>query len=527
MVRQPIHGWRIEPGRVRFILALSLCLWFCPTASRGNETAVKPAFRFQNLVDRADKLSKEPYRPPAGVPDFVAKISYDAWRDIRFDPQQALWKKENLPFTVQFFHPGLYYNHGVKIHVIEGARVTEVPFSPDLFSYGRNDFKDRIPADLGFAGFRFHYPIKTKDYQDEVAVFLGASYLRAVGRNHQYGISARGLAVDTAEASGEEFPLFREFWIVRPSRNDTQITVFALLDSPNLVGAYRYVIQPGETTVVKVFSTLFLRSGGNKVGIAPLTSMFFYGENFSQRPADDFRPEIHDSDGLLVAFRSGEWLWRPLSNPKSLRVYCFDAPSPVGFGLIQRDLDFHHYEDLESRYDIRPSVWIIPSAMWGEGHVELIEIPTENELNDNITAFWVPEEPPVPGKPATYSYTMLWHSSVDSRPPGGRVVSTRIASGKLEGSKKFVIDFGEGSLPSLPADIPLTVALTVDERAKLLEQQLYKNRVTGGWRLVFEIEIPEAGPLMLPNRPRPYELRAFLRNGDDVLTETWSYAFEP
>lgn len=529
MVTEPMRGRRVEAGRARLILSVLLCLWGCPTAIGAEATPSTPAFRFQNLVDRASKLSEEPYHPPAKVPDFLLNISYDAWRDIRFDAQQALWKKENLPFTVQFFHPGFYYDHSVKIHVIEGGRVTEVPFSVDLFSYGRNDFKDRIPSDLGFSGFRLHYPIKTKDYQDEVAVFLGASYLRAVGRDHQYGISARGLAVDTAMHSGEEFPIFREFWIVRPGRNDSQITVFALLDSPSLTGAYRYVIQPGETTVIKVFSTLFLRHGVGRLGIAPLTTMFFYGENVSQRPVDDFRPEVHDSDGLMIAFRSGEWLWRPLFNPKSLQVYSFEAPSPVGFGLIQRDRNFEHYQDLESRYDTRPSLWIVPAGTWGQGHVELVEIPTDSELNDNINAFWVPENLPDPGKPVTYGYTMLWYGSDPSRPPGGRVEATRVGSTKKPGSKRFVVDFAGQSLNALPADTPLTAALTVDERAKLLEQQLYKNRVTGGWRLVFEIQLPEPGSLdaVLPNRPRPYELRAFLRNGENVLTETWSYAFDP
>jgi glucans biosynthesis protein len=517
------------PVRAQFVFAFLLCAFLCPSAGATQEKKKEPPFRYQNLVDRASKLSEESYEPPRNVPDFLLNITYDAWRDIRFDPPQALWKKENLPFTVQFFHPGFYYNYPVKIHTIESGRVTEVPFSPDLFTYGRNDFKDRIPADLGFAGFRLHYPIKTRDYLDEVAVFLGATYLRAVGRDHHYGASARGLALDTAASSGEEFPIFREFWIEKPTPKDTEITLYGLLDSPSIAGAYRYVIQPGETTVIRVFSTLFLRRGVNKLGVAPLTSMFFYGETPSRRPVDDFRPEVHDSDGLLIAFRSGEWLWRPISNPKTLHVFSFEAPSPLGFGLMQRDRSFHNYEDLEARYETRPSVWIVPSGLWGEGRIELIEIPTESELNDNINAFWVPEDPPGPGKPVTYGYTMLWHSSDASRPPDGRVTATRIAAGKQEGSKRFVIDFAAGRLEALPADTPLTADIHVDERLKLAEQQLYKNRVTGGWRLVFEVQIPEPGSLefVLPDRARPYELRAFLRNAQDVLTETWSYALEP
>jgi periplasmic glucans biosynthesis protein len=519
---------RVEPNRK--LLILLLCLGLCPIVGPEPGVAAGSAtFRYHEVVAMAQKLSEESYRPPSSIPDFLLGITYDAWRDIRFDPEQALWKKENLPFTVQFFHPGFYYERAVKIHVIEAGRVTDVVFTPDLFTYGRNDFRDRVPADLGFAGFRLHYPIKTKDYQDEVLVFLGASYLRAVGRDHHYGMSARALAVDTATNSGEEFPFFREFWIVKPTRKDTEATVLALLDSPSVTGAFRYVIQPGEMTVLRVFSTVFLRKKVSKLGIGPMTSMFFYGENVSRRPVDDFRPEIHDSDGLMIAFGSGEWLWRPLLNPKALQICSFEAPSPVGFGLVQRDQNFDHYQDLESRYDARPSVWITPAGSWGDGHVELIGIPTDSELNDNISAYWVPREMPDPGKPATYSYTMRWYSPSALPPPGGWVVGTRVGRGKQEGSKKFVIDFVGRGLEALPSDTPLAAVITLDERTRLLEQQLYKNRVTGGWRLVFQIQIPEPASLdlVLPNRPRPLELRAFLRNGDDVLTETWSYAFEP
>jgi len=489
------------------------------------------AFSLQQVIDQAAKLAKKPYQDLQGqVPEFLLKISYDDWRDIRFKTDQALWLKDDLPFNVQFFHPGLYYNRTVNIHTIDSTGTRPVPFSPELFDYGKNEFKDRIPSNLGFAGFRLHYPLNTPTYRDEVIVFLGASYFRAVARKQSYGLSARGLAVDTALASGEEFPSFTDFWLVRPAPNEKKVTIYALLDSPSVTGAYRFVVQPGKDTVVDVTSRLFIRKKPEKLGIAPLTSMFFFGEHSLQRPGEDFRPEVHDSDGLLIANRSGEWIWRPLQNPKNLLINSFQSPDPVGFGLVQRDVDFDHYQDLEARYETRPSVWISPVGKWGEGRVELIQIPTDTEINDNIIAFWIPERLPEKEKPLWFSYRMHWGYASSNRPPAGRVIATRLARGKDAKTRKFVIDFVGERLESLPPDKPLTAVVTVDPRAKLLEQQLYKNSVTGGWRLVFQLSFEEPSSIekVLPPGKRPaLELRAFLKLGDNALTETWSYAFQP
>jgi len=509
---------------VCFALAGCLCAaWALAEDTRGT-------IRLRDVEAKARKLAEEPYRSPPSVPRFLSELDYDAWRNIRFDPAKALWKKEGLPFTVQFFHPGFYYDQYVKIHVVGDGWVREVPFSVEFFDTGGNDLKAQIPPDMGFAGFRLHYPINRPDYQDEVAVFLGASYLRSLAKGQQYGMSARGLAIDTALGSGEEFPRYTEFWIFRPLASDKQITVLALLDSPSVTGAYMYTIRPGAPTAIRVKSRLYPRRKVEKLGIAPLTSMFLHGENSGLKHADDFRPEVHDSDGLLVAFRSGEWLWRPLTNPTALRAYSFDAPDPLGFGLFQRDQNFDHYQDLEARYDARPSVWVVPDGKWGPGHVELIQIPTDKELNDNIIAFWVPAETPGPGGTVSFDYTQYWCAGDAAPwPPGGRVVATRIGAGNFERSKKFVVDFAGPTLEALPADKPLTAVVSLEDRRGLLEQQLYKNRVTGGWRLVLQILLDKQGSLdaLLPNRNEIVELRAFLKDDRNAFTETWSYAYEP
>ena len=515
--------WYSRRGLQLWSLAALLVCILIPRAEAAD------SFSYQKVIDQAGQLAAQPYQNPAGqVPDFLLKLDYDSWRDIRFKPEQALWRTEGLPFQVQFFHPGLYYDRPVKINIVDFGDVKPVAFSRDLFDYGKNSFKDKVPASLGFAGFRLHCQLNTRKYYDEVAVFLGASNFRVVAKNQNYGLSARGLALDTALSTGEEFLYFREFWIVKPIEESPRITVYALLDSPSVTGAYQFVFKPGKETAIDVMGTVFRRKNVQKLGIAPLTSMFFYGENTSQRPVDDFRPEVHDTDGLLIAFKSGEWLWRPLVNPRTLLVNSFKASEPVGFGLMQRNGDFNSYQDLEAHYESKPSAWITPRGKWGEGHLELIQIPTSSELNDNIFTFWVPEKLPDLGKPFSFSYTMSWHSPGKSRPPAGRVIATRTAKGKDDQTKKFIVDFAGGRLEKLAPDQPVTAVVSVDSKAKLIEQQVYKNKFTGGWRLVFQIKPEDQGmDLMLSQKRPPLELRAYLKEGKNILTETWSYTFLP
>ena len=478
------------------------------------------AFGLEDVSTRAEILAREPYKDPGeAVPEWLRKISYDQWRDIRYRPDRALWRERRSPFQVQFFHPGLYYDRTVTVNVVEADGLRQVPFSPSYFDYGKNGFASRVPQDLGYAGFRLHYPLKTESYFDEVIVFLGAAYFRAVGRDEVFGVSARGLAVDTALRSGEEFPYFKEFWLVAPAPDAKDMLVYALLDSPRLTGAYRFVIRPGGQTIVTVDAQLFLRSEVQKLGLAPITSMFFFGEN-SRHRFDDFRPEVHDSDGLLLHLQTGEWLWRPLDNPRALHVSAFKMDNPKGFGLLQRDRDFDHYQDLETRAEMRPSSWIQPLGDWGAGRLELIEIPTDSEANDNITAFWVPETLPRPGQPLTFSYVMYWYGDDGRRPPAGRVVATRRDRGTFDGGYRFVVDFADANLKSLPAERVLrgVVSVVPGEAGELLDQHVRKNTVSGTWRLVFQ---------MRPKSDDPVELRAYLDKGGDTLTETWSYVVLP
>jgi len=475
------------------------------------------AFGFDDVDRMAKELASRPQPKPAFVlPKALKDLTYDQTRDIRFNPDRALWRADKLPYEIQFFHLGGYFDQPVRFHEIVGASVREVTFDPASFNYGANKLDPAQLQKLGFAGFRIHYPLNTPRYKDELAVFLGASYFRVLGKGQRYGASARGLALDTGERGGEEFPRFEQFWIEKPTRNATQLVLYALLDSRRVTGAYRFVLKPGDETVVEVQSRLYFREAVGKVGIAPVTSMFMYGEN-QPGSGDGFRPEVHDSDGLSIASASGEWIWRPLVNPKRLLTTSFALPGTRGFGLMQRDRAFMSYEDLEARYDLRPSLWVEPTSSWGPGRVELVQIPTPDETNDNIVAYWVPAEAPKAGASLAYSYRLSALKNSERRPSTAWVAQSRRGRGfeaLPDDVVKFNIDFEGPALARLPpgTEVEADLALTNGVRQLVV---VHPNEVRGGWRLVVQAKRTD--------KEKPMELRAHLRRGNQALSETWSY----
>jgi glucans biosynthesis protein len=480
------------------------------------------AFGFNDVAEKARKLSGTAYsKQQKNLPKALTTLTYDQYRDIRFNPEKSLWRAEKLPFELAFFHQGLFFDSPVKINEVSGKAVKEIRFDPKQFNYGANHLDPKDLGGLGFAGFRVHYPINSPKYKDEVIVFLGASYFRAVGKGQLYGLSSRGLAIDTALPSGEEFPQFVEFWIERPHPLDKELTIYALLDSPRATGAYRFIVRPGIDTVIDVKARLFLRENVSRLGIAPLTSMFYFGEN--HRPnIDDYRPEVHDSDGVSVQAGTGEWIWRPLVNPRRLLITSFATTNPLGFGLMQRDRNFSSYEDLEANYQRRPSVWIEPKGNWGAGRMELVQIPTPDETNDNVVTYWAPDTPPKPGSPLDLEYRMLWQKESDRRPPLAWVTQTRRGHGYLrkpDDSIALFVDFEGPALKRLEENAEVEGAVTADANAKLLEVTTYPNSETGGWRTAIR--------LRRIDEKKPAELRAYLRNNNTTLSETWSYILPP
>jgi glucans biosynthesis protein len=476
----------------------------------------EPAVSFQTVRDRARTLATRDYRPDAGkLPEVLKKLGYDDYQCIRYRPEQGPWHSEQAQFTLQFFHPGYLYQDPVLIHLVEEGQVRGFEFSPAQFDYGRLRFPEPLPQGLHFPGLRVLYPVNNPRKQDEVASFIGASYFRLLGARQRYGASFRGLAIDTAEPSGEEFPRFTEFWVEKPGAQSTFIQVLALLDSPSVAGAYRFVIKPGETTTVEEEASLFVRKEIKKLGLAPLTSMFLTGENRT-RFVPDFRPELHDSDGLLLQMGDGQWLWRPLVNPqKNHHVSRFAADNLTAFGLLQRDRDFRSYEDLAARYDLRPSLWVQPATNWGPGTVELVEIPTPNEFHDNIVAYWVPKQRPAPGQEFRWACTLSAFLNGPGHPALEAVLATRISPEHDKNPPRFVIDFTGNTLASLVTNavVQAKVQTSHGEVRNLVVQA---NDITGGWRVFFDL----GGELDVET-----DLRASLLKNNQTISETWVYRY--
>lgn len=503
--------------------AVLLGAGLAPWRLRAQTAAAPPgeAVDFNAVIARAAALATRPHvESRAGLPPWIASLDYDAWRKIRFRPERALLGDSR--FRMQLFHPGFLFREPVAIRLVEDGEVRPVDFDPELFRYDAPPGEEAGKA-AGFSGFRLHYPLNFAGVMDELIAFQGASYFRFLGSGQRYGISARGLAIDTASPSGEEFPAFREFWIERPAPDAEEIVVLALLDSPSVAGAWRFRVRPGDTTRLRVDSSIFPRREIAKLGIAPLTGMFLHGEQNLAR-GDDFRPEVHDCDGLMVHNGAGEWLWRPLANRRTLGVFSFVDRNPRGFGLLQRDHRFTSYQDLEARYHQRPGYWVTPVGNWGPGRVELVEIPTPDETNDNIVAYWVPERAVVAGERLDFSCEIAALDAGMTPHPLARAIETFITDPRVpgsddtppEGMRRFLLDWAGERL-----GYELATGATIDCRLsarggsieKVSEQ---RNPETGGLRLVFDARV-EAGAAA--------DLRAELRGGDgQPLSEVWLYS---
>lgn len=522
-----------------------------------SEAMAGPRFSHETVKTLAEALSRRPYKERfVKVEGNGAPLTYDEYRDIQFDKSKSIWRGERRLFQLQLFAPGGLYSRPVQLHLVEKGRVRKLSYSGEFFQFGDLIKKTRpdvvaklkapalktagrgdalrpvargrdpqaksqplptvkemlrqLEADNGltFSGFRVHGFINSRKYRDEFAVFQGASYFRATGQKQYYGLSARGLAIDTAQPTGEEFPYFRSFWIERPKRRSGVLVVHGLLDSPSLTGAYEFRLRPGRETVVDVQATLYPRRDIDHAGFAPLTSMFQFGDGHS-RQFDDFRPAVHDSEGLLIHNGGGEWLWRPLRNPSHLQISSFLDENPKGFGLIQRTRDFDSYRDLEARYDRRPSLWIEPRDNWGRGAVMLFEIPTNSEINDNIVALWAPEKRLKKGQAFRLSYRMHWGKQQHSQPPKARVAKF-MTSARHHGRVLFVIDFEGRKLKN--SKLPRVMANT--SRGVLSNFVVQHNSVTKGWRVTFLLDNKGA---------ESTDIRLSLREGKNDVSEIFLY----
>ncbi|HEX8592372.1 MAG TPA: glucan biosynthesis protein G [Pseudomonas sp.] len=471
------------------------------------------AFDLEDVAAKAKEMSGQKYEAPkSNLPAEFRDMKFADYQKIRFREDKAEWAADKTPFKLSFYHQGMHFDTPVKINEVTATSVDEIKYDSSRFDFGDVKVDPKATEKLGYAGFRVLYPINKDDKRDEIMTMLGASYFRVVGKDQVYGLSARGMAIDTALPSGEEFPRFTEFWIEKPGPDDNHLVIFALLDSPRATGAYKLTLRPGTNTLVDVQSRMFLRDKVTKLGVAPLTSMFLFGANQPSRVLN-YRRELHDSSGLSIQAANGEWIWRPLNNPKHLSVSSFSVENPRGFGLLQRGRDFSSYEDLDDRYDKRPSAWIEPKGDWGKGTVDLVEIPTADETNDNIVAFWKPETLPAPGEPMDFNYRLHWtmdEKSIHS-PDLGWVKQTLRSIGDVkqsnlvrqpDGSVAFQVDFVGPVLARLPEDKTIRSQVTTDDNTDLVENNLRYNPVTKGYRLTLRMKVKDAN--------KPIEMRAYL-----------------
>lgn len=484
------------------------------------------AFSLDDVAQKAQALAKKSYKAPkSNLPSEFSEMKFADYQQIQFNHDKMYWGDLKTPFKLEFYHQGMYFDTPVKINEVTASDVYQIKYSPDYFNFGNVDHSGDIVQNLGFAGFRLMYPINKVGKNDEVMSVLGASYFRVVGKGQTYGLSARGLALDTALPSGEEFPRFREFWIERPKPNAKSVTIYALLDSPRATGAYRLIVTPGNDSVVDVQSRIYLREKVGVFGAAPLTSMYLFGANQPSRIVN-YRPQLHDSDGLSIHTGNDEWIWRPLNNPKHLAVSLFSIENPKGFGLLQRTRDFSEYQDLDDRYDLRPGAWIEPKGKWGKGKIELVEIPTADETNDNIVAFWVPDSLPDLDKPINFDYRIRFTRDEDKLhdPLLAWVKQTMRSTGDVkksnlirepDGSIALLVDFVGPVLQALNEQSEVTTQVTTDKNTQLIENNLRYNPVTKGWRLTLRVKVIDS--------KRPIELRAYLVKNNKPLSETWSY----
>ena len=496
-------------------------------AAEGLKFGEAAPFSFDLLKAYAKSLAGRAYvPPPSPSSDVLTRIDYDAHGKIRFKTEDALWAEGPGPFPVTFFHLGRYFQKPVHMHVVEGGRAREILYDDAYFDMPADSPAHELPRNAGFAGFRIQEQRGGKlDWRkNDWVAFLGASYFRAIGELYQYGLSARAIAINTVVyEQPEEFPDFTQIYFETPRAGSDSVTLYALLDGPSVAGAFRFVMRRETAVVMDITSQLHLRHDIARLGITPLTSMFWFSETMKPTAAD-WRPEVHDSDGLAIWTGAGERIWRPLNNPPHIAVSAFTDEHPRGFGLLQRDRNFDHYQD-GVFYERRPSLWVEPQGDWGRGSVQLVEIPTDDEIHDNIGVMWVPAEPARAGASYDLAYRLTWAADEPSPTPLARCVATRLGNGgqpgtqRPKGVRKFTVEFLGGPLAELPSGtLPRPVLTSSRGQFSQIRTEAVPDGVAGHWRAQFDVSVTGAEAV---------DLRCYLRSGDQVLSETWLYQYHP
>lgn len=479
-------------------------------------------FDFDVLTEMARLRAGAPDPEAPPMDPLLRELDYDDYQRIAFRPDHAAWAGEVPGWQLQPFHTGWLFERPVILHEVVDGTAIALDFGTSDFEY-RDGMDVTFPDDFvlpGVAGFKLTHPFNRPDLQDEVISFLGSSYFRALGRGNRYGLSARGLAIDSGLPQPEEFPRFSEFWMARPQPGDDAITIWAMLDSARVAGAYQFRVIPGETTVVEVTARLFFREAVDELGIAPLTSMFLFG-GVNRQNFDDYRPQVHDSDGLRIERADGDVIWRALQNPAQLASSYFTETQPRRFGLHQRSRAFEDFQDSGARYDLRPSLDVEPIGDWGRGVVRLFEIPTDLEVHDNVGAFWVPEQKVEAGQMREFAYRLHWGAlTPDAGSDLAWVADTFSGVGGAAGldtppdTRKFIIDFEGGLLSRAAEDDPEIMPVVNVQNGEVDVLALSRLPEGNRWRLAVDIAA-EAGALV--------EINAHIAGHGRKLTEIWTF----
>ncbi|GLK80434.1 glucan biosynthesis protein [Methylopila turkensis] len=489
-------------------------------------------FSYDGLKKLAlDKASKPYAEPPRPNPEIVRKIDYDAHGKLKFNPDHALYGKSPGAYPITFMHVGQFFPKTVRMHAVADGQSREILYDPAYFDMPADHVAKGLPPQpSAYAGFW------VREAKNEVtdkgdwktrepfATFLGASYFRAIGGLGQVGMSARGVALFPEPGAAEEFPDFTSFWFEPAKADGEPVTVYALLDGPSLAGAYRFLIRrTPQGTLMEIEAACTMRRDLPRLGLAALTSMYWYSET-AKPELIDWRPEVHDSDGLAMWTGSGERIWRPLNNPPRIMTSTFSDERPRGFGLLQRDRVFDHYQD-GVKYEDRPSTWIEPVGDWGKGAVQLVELPTDDEIHDNVVAYWIPAEPAKAGKTVSLAYKLYWQDEEPYPTPLGRVVATRLGRGgqpglpRPQGVRKFMVEFLGGPLADIPYGQTVEPVLSASRGTfSYVYAEAVPSDVAGHWRAQFDLTAEGSDPV---------EMRCYLKVGDRVLTETWLFQYHP
>lgn len=460
------------------------------------------------VVETARNLARRPLAPVVAtdLPEGYATLSYDLYSGIRAVPGSLLWAGENRGFTVEPLHRGYVFSRPVGLFTVEDNIVRRVAFDRSKFDYGRVT-PPPPNLDLQFSGMRIAAGLERPF---EVAVFQGATFFRSLARGQNFGAMARALILRPGETRGEEIPFFRAFWIERPSAASGALVIHALLDSESLTGAVRMTLRPGDITLIDVEMTLFARQVLDHIGLGCTMGTFLSGPQ-SRRTFDDLRPAVHEVSGVQMQTGGGEWIYRPVNNPATLQVSSFMDENPRGFGLVQRERDAVAFQDDDQRFELRPSVWTEPLGDWGAGSVQLLEIPSDSELNDNIIAYWRPRQALAAGSETSLAYRQAWCWQPPEKPALATATRTRQGRGSQPRRRRFLVDFS-GDRLSDPAQVAAIRAAVSTSQGTIHNVRLWPYPERKLMRVGFEVD---------PGAESLSELRLVLQAGGQPVSETW------